>query len=189
MGQRVLVLLGHTDPQSFCAAMAARYAESARAAGHELRQLDIAALDFDPVLHLGYRQRQTLEPALEAVRAELLWADHLVIVFPIWWGAAPARLKGLFDRLLLPGFAFRYRPGKAMPEPLLAGRTAELLVSMDTPTWYFRWVYRDAGIRQIRVNVLEFCGIRPVRVWRVGPLISSSAPQRERWLDQVAARA
>lgn len=189
MGQRVLVLLGHTDPQSFCAAMAARYAEAAHAAGHEIRRLDLAALNFDPVLHLGYRQRQTLEPALETVRADLLWADHLVIVFPIWWGAAPARLKGMFDRLLLPGFAFRYRPGKPMPEPLLAGRTAELLVSMDTPPWYYRWVYRDAGIRQIRANVLEFCGIRPVRVWRVGPLISSSAPQRGRWLDQVAARA
>lgn len=188
MGKRILVLLGHTDPQSFCAALAANFSAAAQGAGHQVRRFGLDQAHFDPLLRAGYRQPQALEPDLERLRAELLWAEHLVIVFPLWWGGLPAALKGLFDRLLLPGFAFRYISGKARPEPLLTGRTAELMVTMDTPPWYYRLVDRDAGIRQLRVNILEFCGIRVRHVWRIGPLISSTPAQREHWLAQAAER-
>jgi NAD(P)H dehydrogenase (quinone) len=112
-----------------------------------------------------------------------------VIAYPIWWGSVPALLKGFLDRILLPGFAFKYRPGKAFPEQLLRGRSAQLLVSMDTPPWYFRWVYRMPGIVQLKKTTLEFCGIAPVKVAAFGPLISSSPAQRASWLVKAARLA
>ena len=90
-------------------------------------------------------------------------------------------------RVLLPGFAFRYHKGKAFPEGLLKGRSADLLVSMDTPPWYFRWFYRQPGIWQMKTTTLEFSGVRPVRVLRCGPLIGSTPVWRERWLVQAEA--
>ncbi len=189
MGKRVAVIVGHPAADSWCGALADSYAAAARAGGHEVRMLQLAQLDFDPSLHEGYRQIQALEPDLLAAQATLAWAEHLVIAYPIWWGSVPALLKGFLDRILLPGFAFKYRPGKAFPEQLLRGRSAQLLVSMDTPPWYFRWVYRMPGIVQLKKTTLEFCGIAPVKVAAFGPLIASSSAQRASWLVKAARLA
>ena len=189
MGKRVAVIVGHPAADSWCGALADSYAAAARAGGHEVRMVHLAQLDFDPGLHEGYRQIQALEPDLLAAQATVAWAEHLVIAYPIWWGSVPALLKGFLDRILLPGFAFKYRPGKAFPEQLLRGRSAQLLVSMDTPPWYFRWVYRMPGIVQLKKTTLEFCGIAPVKVAAFGPLIASSSAQRASWLVKAARLA
>lgn len=189
MGKRVAVIVGHPAADSWCGALADSYAAAARAGGHEVRMVHLAQLDFDPSLHEGYRQIQALEPDLLAAQATVAWAEHVVIAYPIWWGSVPALLKGFLDRILLPGFAFKYRPGKAFPEQLLRGRSAQLLVSMDTPPWYFRWVYRMPGIVQLKKTTLEFCGIAPVKVAAFGPLISSSSAQRASWLVKAARLA
>ncbi len=189
MGKRVAVIVGHPAADSWCGALADSYAAAARAGGHEVRMVHLAQLDFDPSLHEGYRQIQALEPDLLAAQATVAWAEHVVIAYPIWWGSVPALLKGFLDRILLPGFAFKYRPGKAFPEQLLRGRSAQLLVSMDTPPWYFRWVYRMPGIVQLKKTTLEFCGIAPVKVAAFGPLISSSSAQRASWLVNAARLA
>ena len=185
MRKRILVILGHPSNHSFCAALAGAYLDTARAAGHEVRELRLGQLDFDPILREGYRQVQPLEADLVAAQEAISWAQHLVFAYPIWWGGAPALLKGFVDRVFLPGYAFKYRPGKAFPAQLLTGRTAQLLVTMDTPPWYFRWVYRMPGIHQLRKTTLEFCGFKPVRVTTFGPILHSTDAQRTRWLAHV----
>ncbi|MHC8364077.1 NAD(P)H-dependent oxidoreductase [Pseudomonas sp. LS2P72] len=189
MGKRILVILGHPASNSFCGALAERYAQSAVRAGHEVRQLFLGAMDFDPVLREGYQQVQPLEADLRSAQADIVWAEHLTLVYPIWWGGIPALLKGFFDRVFLPGFAFKYREGKAFPDKLLHGRSAHLLVTMDTPPWYYRWVYRMPGLHQVRKTTLAFCGIEPQRTLTFGPILGSSADQRETWLLQVQAIA
>ena len=186
MGKRILVLLGHPGQQSFCTALAERYVTAAQQAGHEVRLCRLGALRFDPILHEGYQQIQPLEPDLQQAQADILWAEHLVWVFPIWWGGIPALLKGFLDRVMLPGFAFKYRPGKAFPEKLLQGRTADLLVTLDTPPWYYRWVYHMPGLHQMRRTTLAFCGIRPLKTLTFGPVLGSTAERRERWLEQAS---
>jgi putative NADPH-quinone reductase len=189
MGKRILVILGHPASNSFCGALAERYALSAVRAGHEVRQLFLGAMEFDPVLREGYQQVQPLEADLRRAQADIVWAEHLTLVYPIWWGGIPALLKGFFDRVFLPGFAFKYREGKAFPDKLLHGRSAHLLVTMDTPPWYYRWVYRMPGLHQVRKTTLAFCGIEPQRTLTFGPILGSSADQRETWLLQAQAIA
>jgi NAD(P)H dehydrogenase (quinone) len=189
MGKRILLILGHPSSASFCAALAECYAQSAMDAGHEVRQLRLGEMNFDPVLREGYQQIQALEDDLSAAQTDILWAEHLTLVYPIWWGGIPALLKGFFDRVFLPGFAFKYRKGKAFPDKLLKGRTAHLLVTMDTPPWYYRWFYRMPGLHQVRKTTLEFCGIKPLRTLTFGPVLDSSEPQRKTWLGQAQAIA
>jgi putative NADPH-quinone reductase len=126
---------------------------------------------------------------LSVAQSDILWAEHLTLVYPIWWGGIPALLKGFFDRVFLPGFAFKYRKGKAFPDKLLKGRTAHLLVTMDTPPWYYRWFYRMPGLHQVRKTTLEFCGIKPLRTLTFGPVLGSSDHQRKTWLRQAQAIA
>lgn len=189
MGKRILVILGHPSRDSFCGALADSYVKAAESAGHEVRLLRLGALKFNPILHEGYKQIQTLEPDLIDAQAAIAWAQHLTWVYPIWWGGMPALMKGFLDRVFLPGFAFKFRPGAAFPEQLLKGRSAHLLVPMDTPPWYFKWVYRMPGLHQMRKTTLEFCGIKPLKTLAVGPMVGSSAAKRTRWLAQAEALA
>ena len=98
---RILILLGHPSSASFCAALARQYHDSAMQAGHQVRLLSLGELDFDPILREGYRQPQPLEDDLLAARQAILWAERLVLVFPIWWGGIPALLKGFLDLSLI----------------------------------------------------------------------------------------
>ncbi len=185
MGKRILVILGHPKSDSFCGALANSYVEGAKEAGNEVQLISLGNLSFDPVLHNGYATIQELEPDLVAGQTAITSAQHIVFVYPIWWGAMPALLKGFVDRIFLPGFAFKYREGSHLWDRLLSGRSAHLLVTMDTPPWYFRWVYRMPGHNQMKRTILEFSGIKPVTVSSFGPVKDSKSEKREKWLAQA----
>lgn len=189
MAKRITVILGHPDAGSLNAAMADAYVESARAEGHAVQLFRLGDIDFDPILRHGYAQRQPLEPGLQAVLDSITASDHLVFVYPTWWGGMPALLKGLFDRILLPGIAFKYRKNSPLWDRLLSGRSAQVFVTMDAPPWYDWLVNRMPGHHQIRRTILEFCGIRPVRIHSFGPVRTATAQRRARWLAQVRRAA
>lgn len=187
-GRRILVILGHPSGESFCAALADAYAGAARAAGAEVSVLRLGDLDFDPILHHGYARRQELEPDLEAARAAILEAAHVVFVYPIWWGSVPALLKGFLDRCFLPGFAFAYRDERqSLPDKLLKGRGGRLIVTLDTPGWFNWLAYGAPGHRMMTRTVLKFCGISPVRRTVCAPLRNSTPAARARFLAKAAA--
>lgn len=187
--KRILLILGHPSGDSFCGAIADQYQQAAARAGHDVRLLRLGELAFDPLLRSGYNGQQPLEADLLRAQQSIAWADHLALVFPVWWGGVPALLKGFLDRVFLPGFAFRYRQGSPFPEKLLKGRTAHLVATMDTPPWFFRWFQRMPALQQMRRTTLEFCGIRPTRTLLLGPIIQSRPERREGWLRQVQALA
>ena len=64
-----------------------------RSAGYAVRRIDLARLDFDPILHGGFRRDQMEEPDLVQARKTLAWADHQVWIWPVWYGSAPALAK------------------------------------------------------------------------------------------------
>jgi putative NADPH-quinone reductase len=110
------------------------------------------------------------EPDLQALSEDIIWCDRLVIVHPLWWGSAPARLKGLLDRLLMPGFAFRYIEGRPLPKPLLAGRKARVVITSDTPTFFLKWFYGNGWVKVLRRQILAFCGFKDLKVMYCGPV-------------------
>lgn len=188
MGKRVLVIYGHVIADSFCHALGDGYAAGAREAGHEVRELRPAELVFDPILHKGYRVAQALEPDLLRAQEDLRWAQGVAWVFPVWWGMPPALMKGFIDRVFHPGFAFRYETrASRFQTPLLRGRSARVIATMDSPAWYYRWFIGAPGVRMMKNSLLNFCGFRPVRVSCVGSVRFSDAGRRARWLADVRA--
>ncbi|MDJ0595791.1 MAG: NAD(P)H-dependent oxidoreductase [Pleurocapsa sp. MO_226.B13] len=145
MKKNILVILGHPDKNSFCGALARTYIESARATNSEVRELQLSELKFNPTLWKGYNRIQELEPDLVKAQELIQWSNHMVFVYPNWWGTMPALMKGFFDRVFLPGFAFDYRDNSPLWDKLLSGRTAHLIVTMDTPSWYYRWIFHRPG--------------------------------------------
>jgi putative NADPH-quinone reductase len=165
--------------------LADKYIDAAKESGDEVRFLQLGALAFDPVLCDGYRNMPVMEPDLLKAQDDIIWAQHITLVFPIWWGGVPALMKGFFDRVFLPGFAFRYRSGKSFPDKLLMGRTAHLLITLDTPPWFFKWFYSMPGVHQVRKTTLGFCGIRSTKVELFGPVLGSSSARRANWLQRA----
>lgn len=186
MNTKIVIINGNPDPQSFCAALTEAYRNGAADRGADVRSIDLNHIRFEPILRYGYRQRTELEPELLEAQELIRWADHLVFVYPTWWGTMPAVLKGFIDRVFLPGFAFKYRENSPLWDKLLIGKTAHLIVTMDTPSWYNRWVYKHAGHNVMKRNILHFCGIKPVRVTEIGPVRQSTKEQRAKWLELAA---
>lgn len=184
--QRILLVIGHPDCSRYSHALAERYATGARASGASVEILDLADLSFDPNL-ASYDQ--PLERDLERASEAILAAEHLAFFFPMWWAGPPALMKGFIDRVFLPDFAFRYPPGRtSIPEGLLRGRSARVVVTMDSPSWYYRLARRRSLHHAFSGGTLKFCGIGPIRETTVTSLRALSEPKRLRWLDRLEAQ-
>jgi putative NADPH-quinone reductase len=183
--KKILVILGHPNPSAFNAALAKEYAAAAQSAGHQVEVLSLVDLQFDPILRMGYAQAQALEPDLLAAQSAIMQADHLVFVYPSWWGSVPALLKGFIDRAFLPGFAFKYKKDSPWWDRLLAGRTAHLIVTMDTPGWYNWLMYGNSNIKAMKAATLQFCGVSKVKVTTFTGIRTSTPDQRAHWLGKV----
>lgn len=190
--KRILVLNGHPGTTSLNRTLAEAYEAAAAAAGHETRLVHLHDLDFDDDFgDGGYENVKPLEPQLERVLGNIEWSEHIVVTTPMWWGGLPARLKGLFDRVLLPGRAFSTRETDwmGMPTPMLSGRTGRVIITADTPGWFLRWIYGNAMPRQLRAQILGFVGIRPTRVTTFAGASDPKPGMVERWIGKVRGLA
>ncbi|MBS2017662.1 MAG: NAD(P)H-dependent oxidoreductase [Deltaproteobacteria bacterium] len=187
--QHALLLFGHPETDSFNGRLAARYVAGYRAAGGTIDRIDLAELDFDPLLRSGYRVAQPLEPDLERLRSAIERADRLVWVFPTWWAAPPALVRAVVERVFVPGWAFRYEEGRALPRGLLAGRSARVIVTMDSPGWWYTAMNHRAVHRSFGTATLSFCGLAPVEFTTIHGVREMTEARREAWCERVSAQA
>lgn len=183
---RILVIDGHPDPAGghFTTAAADRYAAGARDAGHEVRMLRVAQLDF-PLLRGSQDWEQgTPCPDITRAQADLVWAEHIVILHPLWLGCMPALLKGFLEQVLRPGVAVPRDRASPMGKKPLSGRSARIVVSMGMPAFFYRWFYGAHSVKLLKRNILAFCGIGPVRTSLIG-MIAGKAESRTRWLEKL----
>ena len=188
MARRIAILQGHPDPAGghFIHALAEAYERAARAAGHEVRRIDVARLGL-PLLRNA--QEWEWRPTSEAVgtaQQTLAWCEHLVIAFPLWLGDMPAVLKGFFEQVLRPGFAIAGSRAGRLPKKLLAGKSARIVVTMGMPALFYRAYYRAHSVKSLKRSILEFCGIAPVRTTLSG-MVEGSKDAREGWVEKLGA--
>ena len=185
--RRIAIIDGHPDPRSarFVHALADAYADGARAGGHEVAMLRLGSLDF-PLLHSAEDFNGREPPAaIRTCQSTLAWADHWVILYPLWLGAMPALLKGFFEQVMRPGFAFAAAKKRGLPRKLLKGKSARIVVTMGMPALFYRWYFRAHSLKSLERNILAFCGVAPVHASVVGMVEGLSKAQREAWLEKL----
>ena len=187
--RKIIILNGHPGQTSLNKSLADQYLQAAEKAGHEVRYHDLSQMQFDMDFGQGgYQNTKPLEVDLQNFVSDLQWAEHLVLTMPLWWGAFPAKLKGLFDRALLPGQAFDTRNTSALglPAPMLSGKTARVLMTSDTPAWFLRLSYGNAIKKILSRQILGFVGIKPVRYTSFAPASEPKPGQVENWQKTAA---
>ena len=181
MPKRIFIWVAHPKSTSFNAALAARYAKGAEARGAEVRMMALA----DMTKQDGFDDAARPDTDLAVWQENILWADHVVIIHPYWWGAMPAQAKAVLDAGLLSGFAYKYH-GKGMGwDKLLEGRTGDAIITSDTPTWIDTLIYRSPGRRVMRNQVMKFTGIKPRKVVQMGSVKMASSDKIAQWLDRA----
>ncbi len=186
---RIFVFLGHPNSDTLSGEIANTYEKAARAAGHEVRRINIADLQFDPILHKGYKVIQAFEPDIIKVQENISWCEHLVLVYPNWWGGMPAILQGFWERAFMPRFAFKMHKNKFGWDKLLKGRTARVIILTGNPP-FLDWLVFGDFTAAIKRSLLEFSGIK-TKVMALGPsenITPEKKVVRERRIEQLATK-
>lgn len=188
MGKRIALIQGHPSRElkHLCHALAGAYAEAAQAGGHEVRRVEVGQLDF-PALRSAaeWKDPSTLPAVLRDGQEAIAWADHLVILFPLWTGTMPAHLKAFFEQVARPGSAFAAKPGGGM-RPAWTNKSARVVVTMGMPALIYRFIFGAPGVRLLGRGLLGMCGIAPVRTTYIGSVEAKRFPGTK-WLEAMRA--
>jgi len=188
--KNILIINGHPNKESYNYALHQAYKRGLQNKGNcHIEEILVNNLQFNLNLSKGYSTGVTMENDLLNAQDKIKKADHLVWIYPIWWGMMPALLKGFIDRVFVPGFAFKYHNHDSKWDKLLAGKTTEIICTIDYPVFLFKWFFREGGVKVMRKMVLEFCGLKVIKTTYVGPIKTSSENQRINWLKMIEKMA
>jgi putative NADPH-quinone reductase len=185
--KRILILQGNPDPRGhrYGHALALAYLEGAREAGHAVRSIDVAALEFPLLRTKEQWENENASASIQRAQESISWAEHLLIVYPLWLGSMPAIFKAFLEQTLRPGFAVSKSTGVDMWSKLLVGRTAHVVVTLGMPAPIYRWFFCAHSLKSFERNILRFCGIAPTRRTLIGSVESVKRRVRERWLERM----
>lgn len=189
MSKKITIIQGHPDPAEnrFCHALAEAYAAAALKAGHDVRRITVAKVNF-PILHTYDEFYKDPPPASILPCQEMIgWADHLVFLYPLWLGTEPALVKAFFEQTFRPGFAFSPpESSKKWKNGLLMRKSARIVITMGMPAFFYRWFYFVHGLKCLGRDIMKFTGIGPIRESHIGGMGDISAVKRQKWLDEMA---
>lgn len=181
MAKSILIVNGHPDASKarLCAALAEAYERGAIAAGHKVRRLDIGLIDVPLMASRDEYESPDCPPQIALAQRDVAWADHVVIVFPLWLGTMPAKLKALLEQVLRKDFAFG---PKGFGEARLKGKSARVVVTMGMPAIIYRLVFTAHGVLGLEQGILKLVGFSPVSHNLLGDVETRDASRRDHWL-------
>ncbi len=179
--------MGNPDTDTMSGYFAGVYRDAATKAGHEVRYTNLIDLKFDPLLHKGYKVIQELEPDLVKVQEDIKWADHFVVIYPIWWSGMPSLLKALFERMWLPHFAFSFHKNNMGWDKLLKRKTSRIITLSKTNPYLIRFMFGDFT-NALKSAILQFSGFK-VCVTSIGGSEIMSDSKKAQWTKVIAKLA
>lgn len=187
MPRHIAIIQGHPDAQArhFGHALADEYAKGAQDGSHEVKRIEVASLDF-PLLRTKEEFEHGIPPdSIKRAQDAIKWADHLVIIYPLWHGSMPALLKAFFEQVFRPGFGAEYKESGRMPKKLLTGKSARIVVTMGMPAFVYRWFFLAHGLKSLKRNILGLSGIGPIKMSLIGSMEGMDDRDRAGWLDTL----
>jgi len=185
---RIAIIQGHpsTGERHFCHALADAYALGAARGGHDVRRIVVAEIEFPLLRSKNDWEHQSAPAAIVAAQQVLAWAEHLVIIYPLWLGGMPALLKAFFEQVCRPAFVSGGAGSGASWRTMLAGRSSRIIITMGMPGFIFSWYFGAHSLRSLKRSILGMVGIGPNRHTLIGSIESMSEAKRKSWLEAVS---
>lgn len=159
---RIHLVQCHPLADSLNAHLGGRIAQMLIEAGHEVDRLDLYAHGFAPALSAEERRAQyttlIVPPDIEPLQARLSATEHLVLVFPTWWFSLPAMLKGWFDRVWTPGFAYEH--GTPIRPKLTGLKSVTVVTTLGSPWWVDKLVMRQPVKKVLKIAIVGSCALQ-----------------------------
>jgi NAD(P)H dehydrogenase (quinone) len=162
-------------------ALCKTFSEKCLGLGLKLDLIDLYKDEFDPVYSPEARDSKILEYQIKIRKADLI-----VIFHPIWWGGVPAVLKGFLDKVLVPGFAYRYN--KNQIQGLLEGKEAWVIAVSELPAWHQSFIFSNSLMHFWQRAVFDICQFKSKFIL-LGGLRTASQSKIDRWQRQMAGLA
>ncbi len=185
MAAKLFIWVGHPRETSLSHGLADAYQRGAESQGAEIRRMDLHDMQFDLDLTYGYQQRKEHEPCLTEYLENIKWADHLAWFHPLWWGGIPAKMQGVIDRTFLPGIAFDYHENDPWWDKLFEGRTADVMVTADTPGFFIKWVYNNPHKNRMTKQILGFTGVKTTSYSHFAQAKTASETKIKSWIQRA----
>ena len=189
MSRNILILDGHPDPADdrLIHALAAAYREGAQASNHTVHVIRLADLSFPLLRSKADYDRGEPVDSVRRCQDLMTWAEHVVILYPLWLGSMPALLKALLEQVLRPGFAFSTIELGKWPVKFLSGKSARIVITMGMPAPIYRWYFGAHSLRSLQRNILKFVGFKRISATLIGNVASLSKAERTQWLENLRA--
>jgi putative NADPH-quinone reductase len=186
---RILIIEGHPDHLNlhFCHALADAYVRGAQEGGHTVRRVQPADIAFPLLRSQREWEHGELPHELVAAQESIAWAEHLVLIYPLWLGDMPAILKGFLEQVARPGFAFRAEGSNPFGRKGLTGRSARVVVTMGMPALLYRWYFGAHSLKSLERNILSFVGIAPIARTLIGGAGAIDPERANSWFDRMEA--
>lgn len=187
MSKQILIIQGHPDSttEHLGHALVKAYVAGAQLAGHKVKVIEVAKLNFSLLSSEQEFEHQSPVTDIQIAQDKILWAEHIVIFYPLWLGDMPAILKGFWEQLLRPGFAMTSGDRNSWPQKRLKGRSAHIIVTMGMPGFIYRWFYCAHSLKSLKRNILSFCGISPIKHTLIGSIDNLNEKQRNQLMEKM----
>jgi len=183
-----LIVYAHPNPESFNHAILERCEAALKDADHTCEVRDLYALKFNPALgrkELDLLLEKKAPKEIIEEQQHITDADVVVFIYPIWWFAMPAILKGYIDRVFSEGFAFAIEGDRLTG--LLGGKKAIIINTTGAPREAFvKTGYEDAMEKMVDIGIFEFCEMKVIAHKYLYAVPDADEAARKQMLDEVA---
>ncbi len=162
---KVLVIYGHPNKKGHNGAILKNVVKKLKERHIEYEVLDLYHIKFNPVLDETELYTQGKKPSREVMKFQkmLKSADEIIIIYPVWWNGMPGMVKGFFDRVLTPGFAYYFKPvlfDQGYPVGLLKKMRATIFLTTASHKLLYRIFTGARAHKQVRRDLLGMTGMR-----------------------------
>ncbi|MCI1985161.1 MAG: NAD(P)H-dependent oxidoreductase [Lactobacillus sp.] len=187
---KTVIVTCHPYAGSFCHALMVAAAQGAKNSGQDVDVIDLEAEQFDPVMHsadlIGFLKHQAQDEQARDYIRRLQDAEHLILVFPIWWELMPAMMKGFIDKVIFPGETFDYTAnGTGMRSRLNHLQATTIITTMNTPKALYRWAFGNAIQRALIRGTFKKMGLKHIQWLSCNMVKTSTDAKRQAWLQQA----
>lgn len=185
---KVVIVFNHPYEGSFCNAILHSVSKGLKEADHEIDLIHLDKDNFNPVMTAedlrAFRDKNPVDPKAIEYQKRIKSADHLILIFPIWWELMPALMKGFVDKVIFPGVAYDYtNSSNTLMKPLWINiKSVTMITTMNTPYWLYWLLFGNAIKKAMMLGTFWKMGYKNRKWISFNQVKMVSREKREKWL-------